>query len=82
MPVRKTLLFAIVSAGALSAVVSPSPAKTLKSEPPMGQLREGEIVLVDDGSCPVGQIKEVIGGNHVKVGGNKHILRTRKCIPR
>jgi hypothetical protein len=26
-------------------------------------------VLVDDGTCPSGQIKEVIGGNHVKVGG-------------
>ena len=26
-------------------------------------------MLVDDGTCPSGQIKEVIGGNHVKVGG-------------
>ena len=41
----------------------------------MGQLREGQTVLVDDGSCPPGQIKEVIGGNHVSVGGTKHILR-------
>jgi hypothetical protein len=48
----------------------------------MGQLREGQRVLVDDGSCPPGQIKEVIGGNHVKVGGTKHIERTRRCIPR
>ena len=47
----------------------------------MGQLREGQTVLVDGGSCPPGQIKEVIGGNHVNVGGTKHILRTRKCIP-
>jgi hypothetical protein len=54
----------------------------LKQEPPMGQLQEGQTVLVDDGSCPKGQIKEVIGGNHVKVGGTKHIERTHRCIPR
>jgi Caspase domain len=53
----------------------------LKQEPPMGQLREGQIVLVDDGSCPPGQIKEVTGGNHVAAGGFKHILRTHRCIP-
>jgi hypothetical protein len=54
----------------------------LKTEPPMGALREGEIVLVDDGSCPKGQIKQVIGGNHVKAGGYKNIVRTRSCIAR
>jgi hypothetical protein len=57
-------------------------AEILKGEPPMGQLREGQTVLVDDGSCPVGQIKQVIGGNHVRVGGTKHIVRTYKCIPK
>lgn len=54
----------------------------LKQEPPMGQMREGQVVLVDDGSCPKGQIKEVTGGNHVKVGGTKHIERTHRCISR
>ena len=54
----------------------------LKAEPAMGALKEGEIVLVDDGSCPKGQIKQVIGGNHVKAGGYKNIIRTRSCIPR
>jgi hypothetical protein len=48
----------------------------------MGQLREGETVLVDDGTCPKGQIKQVVGGNHVKAGGFKHIVRTHKCILR
>ena len=48
----------------------------------MGQLREGQVVLVDDGSCPAGQIKQVTGGNHVKAGGFKQIVRTRTCIPR
>ena len=63
-------------------VVVPGRAETLKVEPSMGQLREGQRVLVDDGTCPSGQIKEVIGGNHVKVGGTKHIERTHRCIPR
>jgi class 3 adenylate cyclase len=63
--------------------VSGQPAgRVLKKEPPMGQLRENERVLVDDGSCPAGQIKEVIGGNHTKVGGSKQIERRRRCIPR
>jgi Family of unknown function (DUF6719) len=60
----------------------PAVAQVLKQEPPMGQLREGETVLVDDGTCPKGQIKQVVGGNHVKAGGFKHIVRTHKCIPR
>jgi hypothetical protein len=82
MPGQKTLLIAIAFAIALSGVASPALAEILKHEPPMGQLREGQVVLVDDGTCPRGQIKEVVGGNHVKVGGTKHILRTRKCVPR
>ncbi|HWV43473.1 MAG TPA: DUF6719 family protein [Pseudorhodoplanes sp.] len=56
--------------------------QVLKREPAMGAMREGERVLVDDGTCPGGQIKEVIGGNHVKVGGTKKIERTRRCIKR
>jgi hypothetical protein len=48
----------------------------------MGALKEGQVVLVDDGSCPAGQIKKVIGGNHTKVGGFKNIVRERSCIPR
>ncbi len=62
----------------------------LRSEPPAGQLRAGQRVLVDDGSCPAGQIKEVVGGSNLKtvnVGcgglatvsrGGSH--RQRRCI--
>ena len=42
----------------------------------MGAMQEGQVLLVDDGSCPKGQIKQVVGGNHVKVGGTKQIVRT------
>ena len=69
------LLLITLSAGSLLA-------KTLTREPPMGALKEGQVVLVDDGSCPKGQIKRVVGGNHVKVGGSKHIERTRSCVPK
>jgi hypothetical protein len=57
-------------------------ATTVKQEPPMGAMREGQVLLVDDGSCPAGQIKRVVGGNHTKVGGTKQIVRTSSCIPR
>ena len=68
---------------AVVMLVSTSRAQTiLKTEPPMGALREGETVLVDDGTCPKGKIKLVVGGNHVKAGGTKNIVRTRSCVAR
>ncbi len=79
---RKILLFAVASAIVTTATAYQADAAVLKKEPPMGQMREGQVALVDDGTCPAGQIKQVIGGNHVSVGGTKHILRTRRCIPR
>ena len=57
-------------------------AAPLKKEPAMGALREGEVVLVDDGSCPAGQIKRVVGGNHTKVGGTKQVIRQSSCVRR
>jgi hypothetical protein len=46
----------------------------LKSEPGKGQLRFGQKVLVDDGSCPTGEIKQVTGGN------GQGIPRKKECI--
>jgi hypothetical protein len=57
-------------------------ATTVKQEPPLGAMREGQVLLVDDGSCPAGQIKRVVGGNHTKVGGTKQVVRTSSCVPR
>ena len=69
--------------GILAATIASSAAATvLKQEPPLGAMREGQVVLVDDGSCPAGQIKRVVGGNHTKEGGTKQIERTRSCVPR
>ena len=79
----RTILFAVVLFG-LAAVLAGAAAaqRIVKQEPPLGKLREGEMVLVDDGACGPGKIKQVIGGNHVRVGGTKQILRAQRCIER
>ena len=47
----------------------------LKREPASGALGFQERVLVDDGSCPVGQVKEVIGGSR-----KENVGRKRRCV--
>ena len=41
-------------------------------------LRLGQRIKVDDGTCPAGQIKEVSGAKMIATG----VVHTRKCIPR
>ena len=53
-------------------------AQTVSREQDIVDLRLGQRVMVDDGSCPAGQIKEVQGSQMTSSG----VLRTRKCIPR
>jgi hypothetical protein len=50
----------------------------LSREPAVSDLRLGQRVYVDDGSCPQGQVKEVTGSRLTASG----IERTRKCVPR
>ena len=50
--------------------------RILKVEPPVGQLPAGTKVLVDDGTCPAGKIKQVVGGD-VTIGQ----ARLRSCVP-
>lgn len=50
----------------------------LPREPNPGELRLGQKVYVDDGSCPAGQIKEVAGARLTSAG----VERIRKCVPR
>jgi hypothetical protein len=59
-------------------LASPAAAETVMNERNIVDLRLGQRVLVDDGSCPAGQIKEVSGAQMTTSG----VLRTRKCIPR
>jgi len=51
-------------------------AQILKNEPGDGALPRGKRVLVDGGSCPAGQIKEVTGGSKID-----HVARSSRCIP-
>ena len=53
-------------------------AQTVSREQDIPEIRLGQRVLVDDGSCPAGQVKEVAGSQMTTTG----VLRTRKCIPR
>jgi hypothetical protein len=50
----------------------------LTREPAAFDLRLGQRVYVDDGTCPQGQVKEVVGARLTPTG----VERTRKCVPR
>ncbi len=49
----------------------------LKQEPAIGKLPTGASALIDDGTCPPGQVKLVVGGNVAKGEA-----RQRSCIAR
>ena len=59
-------------------LASPALAQPVSREQDVGELRLGQRIKVDDGTCPAGQIKE-ISGTRMTSGG---ILRSQKCIPR
>jgi hypothetical protein len=59
-------------------LATPALAQQVSREQDIVDLRLGQRILVDDGSCPTGQIKEVSGSQMTATG----VLRTRKCIPR
>jgi hypothetical protein len=64
---------------ALIALTAPALADQIfPREQDIPELRLGQRIMVDDGSCPAGQIKQVTGTNLTATG----ITRARKCIPR
>jgi hypothetical protein len=70
--------FLLLGSFALSALASPALAEQVSREQEIVNLRLGQRIMVDDGSCPAGQIKEVSGAQMTAAG----IVRVRKCIPR
>jgi hypothetical protein len=72
--------FSVVLSGAfaLAALATSAAADQVSREQDIADLRLGQHILVDDGSCPAGQIKEVSGAKMTAAG----ILRVKKCIPR
>jgi hypothetical protein len=53
-------------------------AQPLSREQDIVDLRLGQRVKVDDGTCPAGQIKEISGTKMTSTG----VVRAQKCVPR
>jgi len=71
-------LISLLLFAGLLALMSPSSAQTVSREQDIGDLRLGQRIMVDDGTCPAGQVKEV-RGSKMTAGG---ITRTRACVSR
>lgn len=71
----RTLLLAAVLSLAVTAAAR---ADIVGREADVTDLRLGQRVYVDDGSCPAGQIKEVSGLRLTAAG----VERSRKCVDR
>ena len=71
---------AIVASALLAALAAAASAQTqtVGREQDIVVLRLGQRILVDDGTCPAGQIKEVRGAKMTEAG----VTRTRACVPR
>jgi hypothetical protein len=69
--------FLLLGSFMLFALASPAGAQVSR-EQDIVNLRLGQRIKVDDGSCPAGQVKEV-SGTKMTAGG---VVHSRKCIPR
>jgi len=78
IPHLKRFSFLLLGTLALLALAPPALAEQVSREQEIVNLRLGQRIMVDDGSCPAGQIKEVSGAQMTATG----IVRVRKCIPR
>jgi hypothetical protein len=68
----------LLGAFALWAFASPAMAEQVSRQQEITDLRLGQRIQVDDGSCPSGEIKEVSGAKMTATG----ILRVQRCVPR
>nr|WP_244542051.1 DUF6719 family protein [Afipia sp. GAS231] len=67
-----------MSLGLVLLLGTPVLAQQVSREQDIVDLRLGQRIMVDDGSCPAGQIKEVSGAKMTPTG----VVRSAKCIPR
>ena len=51
--------------------------RVVKSVPPDGALKPGQRVLVDDGTCAPGQIRQTVGGSYAP-----RLPRSDSCVTR
>ena len=68
----------LVGALALFALLHAATAQQVGREQDIVNLRLGQRIRVDDGTCPAGQIKQVSGAKMTANG----VEATKKCIPR
>ncbi len=68
----------ILAVFGLLEVASTAQATVLSREQDILDLRLGQRVRIDDGTCPAGQIKEVAGAKMGETG----VVRASKCVPR
>ena len=72
----RTLLSCLLLLGSMTAALAMN--NQVAREQDIVGLRLGQRVMVDDGTCPQGQIKEVYGAKMTGSG----IEMARKCVPR
>lgn len=72
------LAIALLGTLAMAMLNGSANAEQVSREQDILELRLGQRIQVDDGSCPAGQIKEVSGTNLTPAG----VTRARKCVPR
>ena len=75
--IRPVLSWLLAGLALVTATLS-AMAEQVSREQDIVNLRLGQRILVDDGSCPAGQIKEVSGARMTANG----VLRVQKCVPR
>jgi hypothetical protein len=78
MPLPARFRHAILAAPVAFALAEPAHAQYVGREQDISVLRLGQRILVDDGTCPSGQVKEVSGAK-MTAGGT---VVARKCVPR
>ena len=78
VPSVKRLSFPVLVGCAMFALVAPALAQQVSREQDIGDLRLGQRMKVDDGTCPAGQVNEISGAKMTSGG----VVRARKCVPR
>lgn len=66
--------FLLTATGGIAAAPS---IEILRELPARGVLRLGEVIYVDDGECPPGEVKKIVGGSQ-KAG----VARQVTCVKR
>ena len=68
---------ALLMSGCSGFAPAPIPVTYLSQDPAPGILPYGKVAYVDDGKCPAGQVKRLIGGD-----AKKSIPRRVECVAR